>query len=64
MYAFYTQYKRITALVFFGRTVSAFVVSLDKDVHHLATYEKRYKRLGWPDLSARRDYLSLIDAIK
>jgi hypothetical protein len=28
------------------------------------SYEERCKKLGWPDLSARRDYLSLIECYK
>ena len=51
-------------MVFFERIVSAFVVSLVKNLHHLATYEERCKKLGWPDLSAHRDYLSLIECYK
>ena len=28
------------------------------------SYEERCKKLGWPDLAARRDYLSLIECYK
>ena len=28
------------------------------------SYEERCKKLGWPDLSARRDYFSLIECYK
>ena len=28
------------------------------------SYEERYKKLGWPVLSVRRDYLSLIECYK